>query len=76
MPASASSNVDPLSVAGANVPGFPVGEDLSTHTVPVSETHVFGGATVNDLRAGLFPQRVRYGQAAEPDAAARLGVQL
>ena len=29
---SVSSNVNPLSVAGANVPGFPVGEDLSTHT--------------------------------------------
>ena len=51
---SASSNVNPLSVAGANVPGFPVGEDLSTHTVAVSETHVFSGSTVNDLRLGFF----------------------
>ena len=51
---SANSNVNPLSVAGANVPGFPVGEDLSTHTVAVSETHVFSGSTVNDLRLGFF----------------------
>jgi hypothetical protein len=51
---STSSNVNPLSVAGANVPGFPVGEDLSTHTVSVSETHVFNGSTVNDLRLGFF----------------------
>ena len=51
---SASSNVNPLSVAGANVPGFPVGEDLSTHTVAISETHVFSGSTVNDLRLGFF----------------------
>ncbi len=51
---SASANVNPLSVAGANVPGFPVGEDLSTHTVSVSETHVFNGSTVNDLRLGFF----------------------
>jgi hypothetical protein len=50
---SAGSNVDPLSVAGANVPGFPVGEDLSTHSVAVSETHVFSGSTVNDLRLGF-----------------------
>jgi hypothetical protein len=51
---SASANVNPLSVAGANVPGFPVGEDLSTHSVAISETHVFSGSTVNDLRLGFF----------------------
>lgn len=51
---SASSNTDPLSVAGANVPGFPVGEDLSTHSAAISETHVFGAATVHVARLGLF----------------------
>ena len=51
---SVNSNVNPLSVAGANVPGFPVGEDLSTHSVAVSQTHVFSGSTVNDLRLGFF----------------------
>jgi hypothetical protein len=51
---SASSNTDPLSVAGANVPGFPVGEDLSTHSAVVSETHVFGASAVNVARAGFF----------------------
>ena len=51
---SAASNVDPLSIAGANVPGFPVGEDIATHTVTISETHTFGGATVNSARAAFF----------------------
>jgi hypothetical protein len=51
---SASDNVDPLSVAGANVPGFPVGEDLSTQTGVISETHVFGASAVNVARFGLF----------------------
>jgi hypothetical protein len=51
---SASSNTDPLSVAGANVPGFPVGEDLSTHSAAVSETHVFGTSAVNVARLGFF----------------------
>ena len=51
---SANANVNPLSVAGANVPGFPMGEDLSTHSAAVSETHVFNGSTVNDLRLGFF----------------------
>ena len=51
---SASANTDPLSVAGANVPGFPVGEDLGTHSAVVSETHVFGAAAVNVARLGFF----------------------
>ena len=49
-----SSNINPLSVAGANVPGFPVGEDLGTHSATISETHLFSGATVNIFRAGFF----------------------
>jgi hypothetical protein len=49
-----SSNVNPLSVAGANVPGFPVGEDISTHSASVSETHLFSGSTLNILRIGFF----------------------
>ncbi len=51
---SAGSNVNPLSVAGANVPGFPVGEDLSTESVALSETHLFSGSTINNFRAGFF----------------------
>ena len=49
-----SSNVDPLSIAGANVPGFPVGEDISTHSATLSETHLFSGATSNVFRVGVF----------------------
>ena len=51
---SVASNVDPLSIAGANVPGFPVGEDIGTHTATIAETHTFGGATVNISRAAFF----------------------
>ncbi len=51
---SMDSNIDPLSVAGANVPGFPVGEDIGTQAVSASETDVLSSATVNDLRAGFF----------------------
>ncbi|MEO8656954.1 MAG: carboxypeptidase regulatory-like domain-containing protein [Bryobacteraceae bacterium] len=49
-----SSNVDPLSIAGANVPGFPVGEDISTHSATLSETHLFSGVTSNVFRVGFF----------------------
>jgi Carboxypeptidase regulatory-like domain len=51
---SVSANVDPLSVKGANVPGFPVGEDLGAQSASLAETHVFGGTTVNDFRLGFF----------------------
>ena len=51
---SESANTDPLSVAGANVPGFPVGEDLDTHSAVLSETHVFGAAAVNVARFAFF----------------------
>ncbi|MFN7994024.1 MAG: TonB-dependent receptor [Bryobacteraceae bacterium] len=51
---AASANVNPLSVAGANVPGFPVGEDIGTQTFSVSETHLFSGTTINILHAGFF----------------------
>jgi hypothetical protein len=53
----AGSNVNPLSVAGANVPGFPVGEDFTTQSVAVSETHLFSGSKVNVLHAGFFRHR-------------------
>jgi hypothetical protein len=51
---ASAANVDPLSIAGANVPGFPVGEDINTHMATVSETHTFGPATVNSARAAFF----------------------
>ena len=53
-PTSASSNTDPLSIAGANVPGFPVGEDIATQSATISETHLFSGSTSNVFRAGFF----------------------
>ena len=49
-----SSNIDPLSIAGANVPGFPVGEDIGTHSAVLSETHLFSPTTTNVLRLGFF----------------------
>lgn len=51
---SVSANIDPLSVSGANVPGFPVGEDLGAHSAVLSETHVFGAAAVNVARIAFF----------------------
>lgn len=51
---SAASNLNPMSTAGADVPGFPVGEDIVTTRATLSETHLFSGSTINNLRAGFF----------------------
>jgi hypothetical protein len=51
---SASSLINPFSVKGANVPGFPVKEDISTNAATISETHSFSGATLNVARIGFF----------------------
>ena len=48
------SNLNPLSVSGANVPGFPVGEDIGTHSATISQTHLFSPSTLNMFRAGFF----------------------
>jgi len=48
------SNVNPLSIKGADVPGFPVGDDLTTQSVTVSENHSFSGRTFNTFRASFF----------------------
>jgi hypothetical protein len=47
---SQRSQTDPLSTAGANVPGFPVGEDQRAQNVIAQETHTFTPAVVGLLR--------------------------
>ena len=47
-------NINPLSIKGADVPGFPVGDDLSTQLATISETHLFSSYTMNSLRANYF----------------------
>lgn len=51
---SGSTNENPFSTSGADVPGFPVGEDLNSKRVTLSETHLFNAVTVNTFRAGFF----------------------
>ncbi|HEY6936775.1 MAG TPA: carboxypeptidase regulatory-like domain-containing protein [Terriglobales bacterium] len=43
---SASSTLDPLSTAGADVPGFPVGEDQRAQNFVAQETHTFSPAMI------------------------------
>src|ERR1700685_3803960 len=47
---SAGPTTDPLSPVGANVPGFPVGEDDRAQNVVAQETHVFSSHTIGVAR--------------------------
>ncbi|MBI1355634.1 MAG: hypothetical protein GC160_14950 [Acidobacteria bacterium] len=51
---SVSENVNPLSIKGAGVPGFPVGDDISTTLLTVSETHQISPYSFNSFRAAYF----------------------
>jgi hypothetical protein len=47
---SNSNVLDPLSVSGANVPGFPVGEDHRAQNFVVQETHTFSPHMIGSAR--------------------------
>jgi outer membrane receptor protein involved in Fe transport len=47
---SAGPTTDPLSPVGANVPGFPVGEDDRAQNFVAQETHVFSSNTIGVAR--------------------------
>ncbi|MCW5981251.1 MAG: TonB-dependent receptor [Bryobacteraceae bacterium] len=51
---SEGSNFNPLSIRGADVPGFPTGDDLRIHSATVSHTHVFSPRTLSNLRLAFF----------------------
>ena len=51
---SQGSNVNPISIRGSDLPGFPVQDDLATHGINLSETHLLSPAAVNSLRLSYF----------------------
>jgi hypothetical protein len=51
---SVAANLNPLSIKGAGVPGFPVGDDIATTLVTVSETHQISPYSFNSFRAAFF----------------------
>ena len=48
---SGGFNVNPVSVRGTPVPGFPTQDDLQTHSAELSNTHTFSPAITNSVRA-------------------------
>ena len=69
------SQLDPLSIAGANVPGFPVGEDFRAQNAALEETHSFSPAVVNVVRFSFLRNKFLFGEAANHTPISSLGFQ-
>ncbi len=48
---SGGNNINPVSVRGTDVPGFPTRDDFSTHLASIANTHIFTPSLTNTLRA-------------------------
>lgn len=70
---STGFNINPLSIKGADVPGFPVGDDLTTQSLSLSETHMFGDRTTNSVRASVFRHRFLFDKRLNRTAPRSLG---
>ncbi len=72
---SSTSEMDPLPIAGAGVPGFPVGDSIRTQSVTASETHVFSPSTLQTFRAAFFRNEFIFGQRLNATPPSALGFQ-
>ena len=57
-----ANQVDPLSNVGANVPGFPVGQDQREQNFVAQETHTFSPGLVGTLRASYLRNKFLVGE--------------
>ena len=73
---SGGHNVNPISVRGTDVPGYPTRDDLSTHSAMLSSTRIFSPALDELAARHLVPPRLLLRSAAEPDAAERARVRV
>src|SRR5580700_10518528 len=64
---------DPLPIAGAGVPGFPVTDDILTNSVTVSDVHLSSSQTVQTFRAAFFRNQFLNGQAVNHTPGSSLG---
>ena len=51
---SVGSNFNPLSIKGAGVPGFPIGDDITTTLLTASQTHQISPYSFHAFRAAYF----------------------
>ncbi len=68
-------DIDPLSIAGANVPGFPVGENFRSQDAAVQETHSFSATVVNVAEFSFLRNKLLSDQAINHSSLSALGFQ-
>ncbi len=73
---SQSSSIDPLSISGANVPGFPVSGDLRTQNFLLSETHTFSPVLINYARFAYFRNKIHFDEFLNHTSASSLGFDI
>jgi len=72
---SGGPTTDPLSTSGANVPGFPVGEEDRAQNFVAQETHVFSPALVSVLRFSYLRNKFLFDQHINHTSPSSLGFQ-
>ena len=72
---SGGPTTDPLSTAGANVPGFPVGEDDRAQNFVAQETHVFSPTIIGVARFSYLRNKFLLDQHINHEPASALGFQ-
>jgi hypothetical protein len=69
-------DINPVSVRGSEVPGFPTRNDIAGHNATISNNHVFSPNALNSARLAFFPVSVRFRPTIESDSATGFRIQL
>ena len=70
---STGNNLNPISVRGAPLPGFPVRDDLTAHSAVLSDTHLWSASRSNSARVSFFRYLFDFDQRLNRDSPASLG---
>ncbi len=55
-------NINPISIRGSDLPGFPVRDDLTTQSFSLAETHVLTPSLISSVRVSLFRHSFQFDQ--------------
>ncbi len=72
---SGGPSTDPLSPAGANVPGFPIGADTRAQNFVAQDTHVFSPTLIAVARISYLRNKLLFGLRTNHESLADLGFQ-
>lgn len=68
-------NINPISIRGSDLPGFPVRDDLRTHSLAIAETHVWNPGLITSVRAAFFRHIFDFDQRLNQAPPSELGFQ-